>query len=102
MNCQFMFCFYVNTRDFEREGRFFHGSRKLFGTTFRRFSRVKEIPVEEITLLTYSTSSSPSLVFLGLTATLNSRSLEKTLQIFAWKAPVVDDGIYVELTDVVD
>ena len=33
MNCQFMFCFHVKTRDFEREGRFFHGGRKLFGTT---------------------------------------------------------------------
>ena len=34
MNCQFMFCFHVKTRDFEREGRFFDGGRKLFGTTF--------------------------------------------------------------------
>jgi hypothetical protein len=33
MNCQFMFCFHVKTRDFEREGRFFDGGRKLFGTT---------------------------------------------------------------------
>jgi hypothetical protein len=28
-----MFCFHVKTRDFEREGRFFDGGRKLFGTT---------------------------------------------------------------------
>ena len=34
MNCQFMCCFHVKTRDFELEGRFFDGGRKLFGTTF--------------------------------------------------------------------
>jgi hypothetical protein len=34
MNCEFMFCFHVKTRDFEREGRFFDGGRKRFGTTF--------------------------------------------------------------------
>ena len=32
-----MFCFHVKTRDFEREGRFFHGGRKLFGTTLTAF-----------------------------------------------------------------
>ncbi len=36
MNCQFMFCFHVKTLDFEREGRFFDGGRKLFGTTFTK------------------------------------------------------------------
>ena len=35
MKCQFMFCFHFKTRDFEREGRFFHGGRKLFGTTLK-------------------------------------------------------------------
>ena len=30
MNCQFMFCFHVKTLDSEREGRYFHGGRKLF------------------------------------------------------------------------
>ena len=29
MNCQFMFCFHVKTRDFEREGRFFTGVLKM-------------------------------------------------------------------------
>jgi len=51
----------------------------------RHFSGVKEIPVEEMTWPTYSTSSSPSLVFFGLTKTLNSLSLEKTLWTFARK-----------------
>jgi len=32
-----MFCFHVKTRDFEREGRFFDGGRKLFGTTLSYF-----------------------------------------------------------------
>jgi len=45
-----MFSFHVKTRDFEREGRFFDGGRKLFGTTLTQLNELKKFK----TLLNFS------------------------------------------------
>ena len=89
------------------------GSGKL--STYKRFSSVNEVPVADTTCPTYSTSVRPNLVYLRLTATLNSCSLQpsvNTTMVNTFKAQLLTfadgsvgmqrgDGTYeVFLTDV--